>query len=335
MRNSPTLAVDVAPTPVWQAPCVELIARARNRAGNSARWASQSFLPPSWVNELPADVPQPRPPWRRLPGDLPVFWYRPFGFTNFGDELSWIIIEKLTGRRVVWSPLRRTCLVAVGSVLGWLARERPWRGSRARRTVWGAGLMAGQGPGRLPRTRILAVRGTRTLDLLEPQDRLHVAAIGDPGLLMSRLFPVAPPRDRRPVLALHYFDADPQFVAAVRRAIPDVQVVDVRQGPLAVTAALAGASVVVASGLHPLVIADSYGVPSIRLTSDAVPGDGLKFADYVSAFDGVDNVVAPETLLAAGSQIAELARPPISPQRLRKVQNDLLAAFPAAGDQPN
>lgn len=309
---------------------MDIIATARNRAGNSARWATHSFAAPAWANELPADVPPPKPVWRRLPGDIPVFWYRSFTFTNFGDELNWAIIGRLTGRRVVWSPLRRTCLVGLGSVLGWLARERPWRASPALRTVWGAGFMVAERPGRLTHTRIYAVRGTRSLDLLEPQDRLHVSAIGDPALLTSRLFPVAPAPRRRPVLALHYMDVDPQFVANVRRAIPDVQVIDVRQGPLAVTEALAHASVVITSALHPKVIADSYGVPSIRLASDALPGDGVKFDDYLSAFDGVDNSVSREVLLAAGSSYAELARAPISARKLSAIQEALLAAFAAA-----
>lgn len=321
---------DAVPEGVCKAGDVNIVASARNRAGNSARWVTHSLGPPAWLSELPADVPPPKPAWQRLPGDVPVFWYRSFTFTNFGDELSWVIIGKLTGRRVVWSPLRRTCLVGVGSVLGWLSRERPLRGSPALRTVWGSGLMAAQPPGRLSHTRIHAVRGTRTLDLLEPQDRLHVSAVGDPALLMSRLFPVADVVQRQPVLALHYMDVDPQFVAEVRRAIPDVQVIDVQQGPLAVSAALARASVVITSGLHPLVIADSYGVPSIRLASDALPGDGVKFDDYVSAFDGVDNSVSREALLAAGSHYADLARVPISPQRLSAIQDDLLAAFTTA-----
>ena len=47
-----------------------------------------------------------------------LFYFREKGgLDNFGDALSPMIIERLSGRKVVWSHVRSSDLVSIGSLL--------------------------------------------------------------------------------------------------------------------------------------------------------------------------------------------------------------------------
>ena len=219
----------------------------------------------------------PRPPAASRP--IRAWWWREAPYrTNFGDELGWLLLERITGRRVERTALGRCDVVSVGSLLETVLRH----GAGNRPLVWGAGFLA---PGEAVSRDALAfaaVRGRLTRERIVGGEDL---ALGDPGLLAGELLEVRPLRRNRLGLLPHRHDRAEQVVRAVGSR-PDVDLLDVRMNPLELITAIASCRFLFSSSLHGLVVADALGVPSCWVEPTAsVEGSGYKFRDYYSVFD--------------------------------------------------
>ena len=197
-----------------------------------------------------------------------MWWWRPRDgrTTNFGDELGPEVVRRLghTVRRV--EP-EHAEIVACGSILHLVTNPDT--------IVWGSGIMR-TGPTRSGRKnlrphRAAAVRGRLTaahlgLDATVP--------LGDPGLLASALWDKPKPKYRLGIVP-HYID---------NRTWPEADlVIDVRDPVDDVIAQIGSCEVIAASSLHGLIVAQSFGIPSIRLHHQRIGGADTKYLDYASA----------------------------------------------------
>lgn len=192
-----------------------------------------------------------------------MWWWRlRDGRTNFGDELGPAILARL-GYRPRRVPVGDAELVACGSILHMLTSPKT--------ALWGAGMMR---PGRLDCRpgRILALRGRSTAAQLGADG----VPLGDPGLLASALWARPTVRHRLGVVP-HYIDDYPRPAADV--------VIDVTRPVDEVIAAIGSCATIASSSLHGLVVAESYGIPTMRLPHPKVGGGDFKFVDYLSALD--------------------------------------------------
>ena len=246
---------------------------------------------------------------------MPLFWARNPRETNFGDELTALIIPALTGLPVHWSPLNRRCLIGAGSVLGWLDGGT----TQASRVIWGAGLMVEESTALLHNDLLLRVRGKLTLERIAEKSSRHFSSsswldsvgLGDPGLITSLAFPHKRPECPSTILFIpHYVDRYSQDLQQLVYANPDIKVLDVAEDPRILCAEISQARIVLSSALHPLIVADSYGVPNVRVKlSDRVGGGDFKFRDYYSVFDSppVTHAIDMHTLSSSlGSQLTEI-----------------------------
>ncbi len=101
---------------------------------SQAQFIAQNCRRSSWERKSGSG----RPGLSRLANALggrsvPLYWARDPRETNFGDELTVLLIPALSGLAVHWSPLDRRCLIGAGSVLGWLDRET----TQTPRVIWG------------------------------------------------------------------------------------------------------------------------------------------------------------------------------------------------------
>ena len=148
--------------------------------------------------------------------------------------------------------------------------------------------------------------------------------MGDPALLLPLIWK-KPAAASAAVAIVPHFATHRDFVAAYASRLPKHwRIVDLMGDPEAVTEMITGADLVASSSLHGLIVADAYGVPSVRLHSDKrIKGDGFKYRDY-EAFRGeaFGDSIDAESLLA-GSYT------PSSPRvLLDDAQNALLSSFP-------
>lgn len=216
-----------------------------------------------------------------------TFWWRwqyPHRL-NFGDEITAPLVERLTGRRVVWAAPQDCDLVGTGSVIQMVVRRR----AANQPAIWGGGFIsAPRADEARPVLDLRAVRGTLTrarVDSLSPR----TVALGDPGLLAPLLLDGTV--RKRHVLGVvpHYRDAAHPLVEAFRSLGPGVRVIDVGWTPQEVAREVASCDSVISSSLHGLIFSDALGVPNAHITlGDKLKGGLYKFRDYYSAFPGPD-----------------------------------------------
>lgn len=218
--------------------------------------------------------------------------------TNWGDASNKVLIETLSRREVVnVSPylnrykmlcsysknlfrmmLGKPIYMAVGSILAWADRDT---------IVWGSGFISsGERLRERPR-KIAAIRGALSREIVLSQGFNCPAVYGDPALLFSRLFP-RKPSHKYPLGIIPHF-VDYERAKRIFGSSEGVRVIDIKSGIFSVVDQVLECERVAASCLHGLVLADSYGIPSLWLRmSNRVIGGGFKFRDYYSSMNRGD-----------------------------------------------
>lgn len=215
---------------------------------------------------------------------IKLYWHRGAGRAdsrrqNFGDYLSPLIVEAVSGRAVKYASLREADLMAIGTILANEHKAKRF-GFRRRIHIWGSG--CGQPCERFSERHYYhAVRGSETLQRIA--GAASTPALGDPGLLAEMLVKRPAGKQYKIGFVPHYVDHDnPSSVAFA--AIEGVHLISVFNEPLEVLRQIAACEFIVSSSLHGLVVADAYGVPNVRVRLSEGLVDELKFDDYYSAF---------------------------------------------------
>jgi len=118
---------------------------------------------------------------------------------NFGDKLTPYLVEKISGKKCIWSPPDSDILkyVVTGSILNWEIKNA---------IAWGAGI-AGKDD-HINIEKIVATRGeiSKYFSILKGIE--NEIAVGDPALLLPRLY--TPKVKKRYKLGIfpHYIDSD-------------------------------------------------------------------------------------------------------------------------------
>ena len=207
---------------------------------------------------------------------LRLYWWN--AVPNFGDAISPVIVGHLSGRPVRHAAPKNAELFAIGSLLNVVRRlftadDAP----ETYPTIWGSGaLRAIRGDKLMGKMRFAALRGPVTAALLG----IETDEIGDPGLLVSEVWPAKAGRGERLGLVPHHTLLDDPELLDFMKAHPDYLLIDPRGPADEVCTAIAGCRHVFASSLHGLVVADAYGVPNTWI--DPKGQSRLKYYDYAA-----------------------------------------------------
>lgn len=196
-------------------------------------------------------------------------WAPKDGRVNFGDHLSEIVTRQylaLHGYSLDEEVNRRARMLAIGSILQYSVDGDH---------IWGSGWN-----GKLPdsmfkskRLTIHAVRGPLTAEFLRKRGFSVPEIFGDPALLIPRLFKgrFSPDAQKEYVVVPNLHDLP--LVANVPNLVSPLW------GWNKVIEKILQAKLVIASSLHGLIIAESYGIPAcyIRLSQTE---DLFKYKDY-------------------------------------------------------
>lgn len=198
---------------------------------------------------------------------------------NFGDWLSPLLFEKLSGREAVFCMPKSlkfgSVTLGVGSVLHWVKKDRV-------ADVWGSGIKTEDAEFRRPR-HVHAVRGPRTRRRILQLGYDCGETYGDPALLTPIFFP----RERNPDCEIgivpHFVDYE--IAQRLFSETRNIRIIDVTRPPMQVVDEITSCRCVASSSLHGIILAHAYGVPAMQLVfSNLVSGDGVKFADYAESF---------------------------------------------------
>ena len=202
--------------------------------------------------------------------------------------------------------------------------------------VWGAGFMFGNS--RLNAQElgldVVSVRGELSKERILGQ--VSDPGVGDLGLLASLFYewPEPDPAKRYVLFVPHYMDEGSAFEDDIIDRWNDVKVARTSGSPYELMRKIAGAQMVVSSGLHPLIVADSFGVPNIWLKlSDRVGGGAFKFDDYLSVFNLESRPMDPRIFFRQiDNEIGEYRRPGIGVVRQEVLSSLSLAVSKASTD---
>lgn len=192
---------------------------------------------------------------------IKAYWWRMPGEPhNFGDELGAVILRKL-GFKVRRTSFENAEYLLTGTVLDPAEEKTP------------NAIVIGSGSGHTHDAehnfKVLAVRGKLTADCLKVD-----VPLGDLGLLASRIWTKEPAQYDIGVVR-HYVDQDEYPFADI--------VIDATEPVEDVIKKISSCRVIMSSSLHGIIIADSYGIPNMRISRDDVITGDWKWLDHKSA----------------------------------------------------
>ncbi len=245
-------------------------------------------------------------------------------FTNFGDTLSIMVVERLVGHEInttfnksFSSQYNKKKLLAIGSIL---------HGAEDHDVVWGTGVN-GRHPNkddkknyRFKTLDVRAVRGPLTRQFLISLGIDCKEVYGDPALLIPRLYPEfkKPKKPMRDFIIIPHFIDESLFVNNPR-------MVSTKGDPKKIIEEILNSRFVIASSLHGIVVAEAFGIAAryVRL-SESEPL--FKYQDYYEGTSRPDFKFAKsiEEALKMGGE-----RPPICD--LEKLKEAFPAEFYAKG----
>jgi pyruvyltransferase len=204
-----------------------------------------------------------------------IFYYKlPFIFKNFGDELSPVIISKLTDEKVSFSN-KPGKLLSLGSILH-LADSKD--------SVWGTGLLRNNLMPKAKNVQFFSVRGPLTQKALTINGYNCPSIFGDPALLAPYLW-------RNKISCRYKVGVIPHWsqIHFLRKDGFDttsIKLIDVSNPWDKVLADIQSCEVILSTSLHGLILADAYGIPRTMFYIDNSPDSSLfKYEDYSASID--------------------------------------------------
>jgi len=200
-----------------------------------------------------------------------TYWYK--GIPNFGDLLNPVLL-KYYGMTPINKPRCDADILAIGSILDKVPED--YKGY-----ILGSGLISRKII-KFPNARIIAVRGELTRNLIGAPE---LTTLGDPGLLISKIYKKRYKKKFVVGLVPHYVDKEEKRIQQIYNRYPDnVLIIDVQRKPKEVFKDVSQCEFILSSSLHGIITADALGIPRGWIfLSDNVLGKGFKFYDYASS----------------------------------------------------
>lgn len=266
---------------------------------------------------------------------------------NFGDALNPYIFRSF-GQKVEYAQSNDADAIAVGSYMERLLVGALFDSPQNEKPilVWGTGFQFEPGrhlwfgkisqPEKFIRPlHVRALRGeiskSRTEEITGRS--LPDIALGDPGLLTSRVFDTTGiKKQHRLGIVCHFTDNGNEAFEEIHRNIKDSVRIDVEDHAPEVVNKIASCEAIVSSAMHPLIIADSLRVPNkwINVSDNAI--SKYKFDDYYSVFNIKPKYFNLNEKLFNEDDLIKLhSEYSITDSQILKIQNKLIESFPFPG----
>ena len=224
-----------------------------------------------------------------------TWWAKPFP-GNFGDWLSPLIISHYSKVRVLIQPPTKPTgkrhLIALGSI---------GRFIQSSAVVVGTGISTDDV--QLSRkAKYVSVRGPLTAKALSASRGPEITAFGDPGIVISKIFPVKRSKTNgRGVLVRHFSHSSAHLKLPSK--IDELSVMMSRPKDIKeFVTKLNEYDYVITSAMHVMITCHSYGIPCALVTFEGykenVHGSGIKYEDYAlgAGVEVLNPIVLPTDL---------------------------------------
>ncbi len=225
-------------------------------------------------------------------GGLRLYYYPR---TNFGDALNEDFM-RFCGVKFRPSPVFFADYSCIGSLLENFLEDKRSVSTPRPLHVFGSGF--GQPPAsaeeRFFRPLIIhALRGALSRERCERATGQDLSAVplGDPALLLPRIFPNARASHSDKVgIVCHLTDRGKAVFNNIRLEHTPFTYIDIASEPAQFVKELTSCGFILSSALHPLISADAFGIPNRHIvTDDHFQGGNYKFRDYYSAYENADD----------------------------------------------
>jgi hypothetical protein len=215
-----------------------------------------------------------------------AWWAKPFP-GNFGDWLSPLIVSHYTDKKVIFqSPVRlamKEHMIGLGSI---------GRFIKPNSVVVGTGISTDEltlAKG----AKYVSVRGPVTARVVKESGGPAVERFGDPGVLISRIFPVERSKTNGRVALVRHFTHKP-IPLTIDSNMDELDIFMSHPDEIKILVeALNAYDRVVTSAMHIFITCQSYGIPCALITfegfEDSVHGNGIKYGDYAQGV-GLDSI---------------------------------------------
>lgn len=138
-------------------------------------------------------------------------------------------------------------------------------------------------------TQFIALRGARTKETIQKALGREISPVlCDGGILSSILIKKSIQKKYMVGLIPHFMEISliesRGIMEYFKNTYPNGTVIDLRKNPMEVIEEISQCEFVISSSLHGCIVADSFGIPNIRVSFSNIPGTGYKFDDYYSGF---------------------------------------------------
>lgn len=234
---------------------------------------------------------------------MKLYWCK---FENFGDALNEYIFERCFGVKTDFSSIFEADAIGIGSILDHtllstkdlgriisiiLSKNKPlyvlssgfgWEEEHYTSRIRFFKSMI------LKRNlEIVSLRGKNTLALVEKilNKKTDNPILGDLGLLASELVKQKPSPIYDIGIIPHYADFNNPIFAEILKENPNSIIIDTMVGVEEFLKQISMCKSVISTGMHPLIAADSMGIPNLWCRISEKTTTRFKYADYYSIFD--------------------------------------------------
>ena len=177
-----------------------------------------------------------------------------------------------------------------------------------------------------------ALRGKLSLERAENAlgHKINNPALGDGALLTSLIFKPARRKKYRLGIVGHFTEHNHSVFKKIRKNIKNSIIINVKSRPNKFIKKLTQCDAIISSALHPLVVADSFGIPNLWINLSRDKNISMyKFTDYYSVF-GLDAKYMDISLDEfTEKNLAELIQNyAVKSDDVLKIQKSLIAAHP-------
>lgn len=221
---------------------------------------------------------------------------------NMGDLLNELIIENIFGYKVIQSGRLDCHTSGIGSSLSSFFPPKTKMPPKPKYfiqklygqilpiQIWSTGFISYSNDEHYcvrKVNNVASVRGELSKKRLEGilGKKLDVPT-GDGGLLASSLIDNKNEKKFSIGIIPHFKEKHEPRFKELQANYNNSVIIDLTDEPMNVIKAISQCEVIISSSLHGLVVADSFGIPNMRLVySDKLLGDGFKFDDYYSSYN--------------------------------------------------
>ncbi len=256
---------------------------------------------------------------------------------NLGDILNHDLMNYL-GVKYHHTDFEGSNFIAIGSVLhNIITNDKSKIHHLGSLDIWGSGFIEPEKSEEeyfIKKVRISALRGKISKVRCEKilKSNLDTVVLGDPGLLVSIIFPFENITKKYDVgIVPHYIDKDSIYLKKIKLDNKSYKIIDVQGKVEDICREIKECRFILSSSLHGLVIADSYDIPNkwIKLSDDLIGGN-YKFNDYYSVFD--NEIAEPydlrEKLISDNEISLFTASYKIKKDFIKEICTNLLRVFP-------